>query len=175
MMSGRRSSLDIPMWTRPSVAPKQANDTDLPIPMWVKPSCVHNMEDYVSVVPLHEAVAGRYNLAQRDLCSCSSSQESTSSASTFADDSSDESDFGDDGIMTAEAVAATTVDSTPDLSRAGDDGIMTAEAMAASVVDSTPDLSRADLLVAALRDARIRATARRLALFAAALAADDES
>lgn len=139
------------MWSKPD--PKrpsqQGGDADLQIPMWVKPRSAHNIEDYVSVVPLHQAEAARHLMAQRGPASALKAQEASSAASTCADDSSDDTDSGDE---------CTGADSVY-----GGSAVAEAVDAASAVSGAVPQPSRSELLVAALRDARLRANARRLA------------
>lgn len=139
------------MWSKPDLKRprRRGGDADLQIPLWVRPSSAHNIEDYVSVVPLHQTEAARHLMAQRGLASAQKAQEASSAASTCADDSGDESDSGD------EHPGADCVH--------GGSGVAEAVDASSAVSGALPPPSRSELLVAALRDARLRANARRLA------------
>lgn len=145
-MAARRSDLQIPMWSKPatSKSPRQDSERDLQIPIWTKPSCAHTVEHYLSAVPLHQTEAARHLIAQRELANAKAAQDASSSASTYADDSSDESEIEEETLGAFGAVDASNSD----------------------IMDAAPNASKTDVLVAALRDARLRANARRLAAVA---------
>merc|ERR1711879_950425 len=96
------------------------------IPLWEKPSCPNNVQDYVSVVPLHSSQATQYLAAQRELKqeTADLERESSCAASTTAEGASDESSVIDDSSLADEscdecdqvqACFATAEDCTPSL------------------------------------------------------------
>lgn len=175
----QNADLKIPIWSKPvsstAAVAQQSGKGSLEIPMWQKPCCPNNMEDYVSVVPLHQAKATKYLAEQRlmsarlswsprsgrwraqsdgnsemestqlqagaEIRKASKEQACSSSQSTSAEDNSDQS------TIVGESLVADDSSET--------NGIVP--------VDLTTS-SRMQALVAALREARQAACARRSAL-----------
>lgn len=152
-MAASNTQLDIPMWTKqtPTKAVIQTRKEDLEIPLWVKPTCPNNMDDYVSVVPLHS----KWLLSAEFHCGgafkaagTTSEQEVSGTESTSFEDTSDKSTVADENITAEDARdenSGTELVSTP---------------------DSSSESNKTQVLVAALRDARLRACARRSSLSA---------
>jgi len=112
----------------------------------------NNIGNYVAIVPLHHAEATKYLAAQRKLAAAPSAAQTSSTESTttddisIADESCNESVFGDcDDISDHESTFADCEDISADNT-------------------AVPELSRTEALVANLGDARRRAQTRRIAL-----------
>merc|ERR1712066_552906 len=117
-------------------------------PLWIKPTGVENIQDHLSVVPPHQIEATKFLTVQRDVASMPQpllvadavDHEVSSSGSTSARGESTDNEDSDDDLE------------------------LHASARAQNRLENDVDSHRVNSLVASLRDARIRANLRRVAL-----------
>lgn len=126
---------------------------DLEIPLWAKPTTA-NIGVYVSMVTSHQAEATRCIATQRAAAQCANwGQEVSSSASTMAEDSGDEGSVEDSSAHV-------------DDGRPGTDAFSTVADVSDGVTSAISEPTTLESLVAGLREARIHAHSRRMALAA---------
>lgn len=171
------TNFEIPMWSKPisiTSSPRVAEvgnnlrDShvasldDFEIPLWAKPTTAINIGDYVSIVTLHQAEATRFVARQRAAVQCAVwEREVSSSASTFAEDSSDDGSIED---------AKADVDD----GRTGTVEFLAVVDASELVTSTIREPNTLKSLVAGLREARIRAQSRRMGLAVSSHCATEE-
>jgi len=155
-----RTDLQIPLFVKPvaSLPAQQVGERGLEIPLWIKPSCLGSIERYAAV-PMHQAEISKRLARQRELNKCK--DEDTAGRAVGANVEENNSDgsteYEDCSEVSSVAYESDIAEEISDDSSEYED---ISEVSSVAAVE-LPDSDKMKELVAALRDARARASARR--------------